>query len=561
MSPSYRITRLLAAALLLTLGSARLLPGPGAAAAAVTHVAGYQGEVDGFRSWYGSYGMGAIGTAWCIDHGIRAPDPAYRYVPDAVGDHSPPTRTALAWAFGRYGVAPDRVTSAALMLVAHDLMGARYPSGPLDVDQLFFPGMQGFGTDAAAVVERARLIKDDAVAHGHLLPPYALTIDAPAPTAGAEGRATVRLVDAHGSPVAGVEVRASAGAATLTGSTAAITDSDGVAGFGFVGALGPYRIDVVTDAPDLVLQAFASSTTPAQRVARAATVRLTAMAEGFGFGRGTLTITKRGDAAPFLPVTGARFEVYAVLGDAEVPNLVGDVALVIGPDGIAGPVELAEGRYVVREATPPPGYAPAGPWTIDVPPGGTIVLEVDDLAARSSLSLRKVDAVSGVAVAGAVLAVHRDDDLDGTYETAITEITTTLEPVAVADLLPGRYRVLEVAAPPGYQLATAPVDVVLDAAASVDVAVADRPVPTTTTTSTSTTTTSTTTMPDTTTTTAAVVVTTAGAAPAPLPPAAPVPRSLPHTGTDRVGLTATGTGAILLGASLRPRSRRYLTPV
>jgi hypothetical protein len=68
-------------------------------------------------------------------------------------------------------------------------------------------------------------------------------------------------------------------------------------------------------------------------------------------------------------------------------------------------------------------------------------------------------------------------------------------------------------------------------------------------------------MPGATTTTAAAVVTTAGAAPAPPPPAAPVPRSLPHTGADPVGLTATGTGAILLGASLRPRPRRYLTPV
>jgi hypothetical protein len=542
VSPLRRSAHLLAACTLVTVGVLRLLPTPEPAAAAVTHVAGYQGEVDGFGSWYGSYGMGALGTAWCIDHGSRAPDPAYGYAPTPVADHSQPTRTALAWILGRYGAQPDRVTSAALMLVAHDLMGARYPSGLLDVDRLSPAGLRGFGDDATAVADRARAIKADAVAHGHLVPPYSLTLEAAAPPPGTAGAAVARLRDGNGAGVAGIEVRAVAVGTSLSGSDAAVTAADGTATFGFTGALGPYRIEAAAEAPDLVLQAFASTTTRAQRVARAASVRVGAVVDLMGFGRGTLTILKRGDATPYLPIAGARFEVLAVMGDTEAPTLVGDAALVIGPDGRAGPVELIEGRYVVREATPPPGYEAAGPWTIDVPPGGEIVLEVDDIATRSALAVRKVDALTGAPVAGAVLAIHRDADGDGAYETAVAEVTSTAEPVVVGDLVPGRYRVTETAPPPGYLLTAEPVDVEVPAASTVEVVVADQPVPRPTTTTTTTTTAPTAPAPSTTPTTGTTA-----------PPSRPRTAPLPRTGVDPGGLAATGAGLVLLGSALRRR--------
>ena len=63
---------MLAASLLLGLA-------PTPAGAVVTPLHGYRATVDGFTSWYGSYGMAGLGTAWCIDHGIRAPDPAFAY--------------------------------------------------------------------------------------------------------------------------------------------------------------------------------------------------------------------------------------------------------------------------------------------------------------------------------------------------------------------------------------------------------------------------------------------------------------------------------------------------
>jgi uncharacterized surface anchored protein len=212
-----------------------------------------------------------------------------------------------------------------------------------------------------------------------------------------------------------------------------------------------------------------------------------------------------------------------------------------------------EGRYVVREATPPPGYEPAGPWTIDIPPGGAIVLEVDDVATRGSLSLRKLDAVTEEPVAGAALAVHSDRDGDGTYESAVAEVTSALEPVVVPDLVPGPYRVVELAAPPGYELRAEPIDVVVGPGAAVEVVVADQPFPTTTSTTTTTTVQETTTSSAPTT---SVPDATTSTAPATSPPVRQPRRALARTGVDPAGLGATGAGLVLLGTSIRPRQRR-----
>src|SRR4051794_13460327 len=51
--------------------------GPPLVLAQVVHETGYEATVLGWTSWYGSYGMGELGSGWCIDHGISAPDAAY----------------------------------------------------------------------------------------------------------------------------------------------------------------------------------------------------------------------------------------------------------------------------------------------------------------------------------------------------------------------------------------------------------------------------------------------------------------------------------------------------
>ena len=180
-------SRLVIALVLLTAGLAGLGHRPAPAGAVVQRVSGYRATVLGWSSWYGSYGLGADGTAWCIDHGIRAPDPALRYVRTTLTGVPAATQAAMAWAFGRHGTDPDRTTAAALMLVGHDLMGARYPYGRMDVDALTERSIAGFGADGPAVLARARAIRADAVAHSGLRGPWQLTVTAPRVAPGARG--------------------------------------------------------------------------------------------------------------------------------------------------------------------------------------------------------------------------------------------------------------------------------------------------------------------------------------------------------------------------------------
>lgn len=252
-----RIRRLggLAGLVLVVVG---LVPGARARAAdaVVVHQLGYQATVAGWTSWYGSYAMGAIGPAWCIDHGIAAPDPAYGYTPTTVADHDPATTRAMAWALGRYGPEADRPTAAALTLVLHDLAGAVYPQGRIDVDRMTVGGLAGFAGDEAAVLSRARQIKADAVAHAVLIPPLRATAtrDPGGPDV------VVRLTDRDGRPVAG---------ATLDGAAPGGRETD-VTGRGRIPipppATGPVAVDVTV--PDLTLAAWAPTRAAAQRVAR-----------------------------------------------------------------------------------------------------------------------------------------------------------------------------------------------------------------------------------------------------------------------------------------------------
>ena len=45
--------------------------------------------------------------------------------------------------------------------------------------------------------------------------------------------------------------------------------------------------------------------------------------------------------------------------------------------------------------------------------------------------------------------MHRDGDGDGVYETPIAEVISTTDPFAVGDVVPGHYRITEIAPPPG----------------------------------------------------------------------------------------------------------------
>jgi hypothetical protein len=413
------------------------------AEAAVTRLHGFQATVDGWTTWYGSYGMGPIGTAWCIDHGIRAPDPAFGYQPTELPGLDDDTRTAVAWAVTRHGQGTDPLTHAALMLALHDLMGARYPSGHLDVDRLGTDRMAGFAGHEGSVLARARWIKADALARRDLRGPLVLAVETTEIAPGGEATATARLTDAGGRPVAGIAVHLEVSGGELAASGRS-TSADGTATLP-LRATGPV-VEVTASAtvPALVPAAFAPSTTRAQRVVRPGQVELRTTARAEQPSAGRLEVRKQGDAEPHLPVTGARFEVrddeQAILG-----------RLTIGADGTTEAIELAPGRYRLHETRPPEGYEAGGPWTVDVVAGRTTTRTVTNRARRGALEVAKLDAVTGEPVAGARIEVRRaGPDGAGELGEVVAEITSGDAPIEVTDLLPGPHLVVEVEAPPGY---------------------------------------------------------------------------------------------------------------
>lgn len=426
------------AACLIVAAPLRLLAPPAPAAAEVEHGLGFEATVDGFRGWYGSYRLGDVGEVWCVDHGIPAPDAALEYEPATLDDRAPETRRAIAWAVGRHGPRTDRVGAAALMLVLHDLMGAAYPSGPLDVGRLGAERLSGFEGAEAEVLERARSIKADAVARAAVTAPLSLEIKVDEVPPTRTGVLRAALMDGGGMRVAGVTIHPAVTGAALSGEVDRVTPADGAVSWPFEAGPGQNRFALRADVPGIDLVSLRPTKGRAQRVARPSSVTVTAEAGYDAVVPRRLTILKRGDAEPALPVVGARFAVSGVEGE-----------LTVGPDGRTPPIELLPGHYTITETAPPAGYDAAGPWEVEVT-DADVLLEVNDRARRGHLRIEKVDAVTRKPLDGAVftVAADRDDDAS-TFETPIAEPS--------GPLLIGRYAVTEVAPPPEYRLQEAPV--------------------------------------------------------------------------------------------------------
>jgi LPXTG-motif cell wall-anchored protein len=221
--------------------------------------------------------MGPLGLAWCIDHGLSAPDPDYHYLPTALTNIPVETRTAMAWAVGRWGNGTDRITHAALMLVLHDLMGATYPYGPLEVDNLSVAGMAGFEGHERDVLNRARDIKADALRHRSLRGSLHLTLTLTPLTNHGDSvaRLTVRDDDHRGIP--GVVILLDGPGAGLPVS-AVRTNAAGEATVDMHPTMASAPVRAAALVPSLQLDAWRSSSTPAQRVVRPSLVSLTAQA-------------------------------------------------------------------------------------------------------------------------------------------------------------------------------------------------------------------------------------------------------------------------------------------
>ena len=322
---------------------------PSPATAAVTHLHGFRATVHGFSSWYGSYEMGPLGTAWCIDHGIRSPDPAFAYAAADLSAVAADTRAAMAWVVGAHGHGRDRITHAAVMLVLHDLMGARYPYGQLDVDQLTPRGLAGFEGQEAAVLERARLLKADGMLHRHLRGPVGITVTM---SATGDGAATVAVTvrDADGQPVAGVAVQVDAPSGRLA-SAGGTTEGDGTwRTTAHAGDL-PLTLSATATVPRLTLDAWAPTTRPAQRVARPALDQLSGTATLAAPPPTTTTTSTTLPPPTTTPTTAAPPTTIPSTTTSTAPTTTVPVAVVVAPTTMtstpAPPATVLSGPPVV----------------------------------------------------------------------------------------------------------------------------------------------------------------------------------------------------------------------
>ncbi len=173
---------------------------------------------------------------------------------------------------------------------------------------------------------------------------------------------------------------------------------------------------------------------------------------------GTLSIVKAGDDTPYYPLGGAVFDVLSG------PSVV--ATLTTASDGTTqatGPLDA--GQYTVREVEAPPGYSTAPEQTVEVVAGTNTVVSFtgaeEDHISPAALNLEKTDAETGAPLSGAVFDIAYDSANDGTFDSDLGTCTTDASGSCTAPgndgtgvLLPGRYRVTETAAPPGYGLST-----------------------------------------------------------------------------------------------------------
>ncbi len=119
----------------------------------------------------------------------------------------------------------------------------------------------------------------------------------------------------------------------------------------------------------------------------------------------------------------------------------------------------------MHEAVAPAGYSTAPDQSVTVTAGQNTVVSFsgseEDHAIPATLSIEKSDAETGAPLAGAIFDLAYDSTNDETFDEDLGFCTTLSTGSCVppgndgaAELLPGRYRVTETAAPPGYGVST-----------------------------------------------------------------------------------------------------------
>ncbi|MDQ2729027.1 MAG: SpaA isopeptide-forming pilin-related protein, partial [Actinomycetota bacterium] len=429
-------------------------------------------SVDGFAGVQGAYCTPPAFTAgtgaYCADHGLDYPAgvAGYGWVPSVAGTATPLTNqygraaspadvARLAWIYATWATTTDPARAVAIGVITHAVMGD-YPS--LGVGDLDPAHVVVVGGDPGAIVTDVGAMWH---ASGATAGPYAVQIDpGPGPfTVGGHYHGRVVLTGEGGGPEVGVPI--SLTGPTVTPATAATTGSDGTVGFTWSPTQPAVTLAARTGVPlpgsDVTVWQPATAPVPVQRVltagpgvAPATTVNLTANAPA------TLTLVKQSADPAWVPVgSGFSFDVAQPTGPGG--GWVTVASRQTGADGsIAAVTGLQAGTYRVTETAHPPAFQAGGPWTGVVAAGQNARLVLtDQVATRPVLVAKTGDNTAAQPIgAGVTFSVSSDADHRGSFATAEGSWTTGPGGTTTAhDLVPGRYQVAEVAAPPGYRLA------------------------------------------------------------------------------------------------------------
>lgn len=355
-------------------------------------------------------------------------------------------RNALAYAVWAYSSTTDPVTAAALALVVHGISGDDHAS----------PDIASMAMSNAAVKARAIQIAAEARAHAFWVSPnpWKVTITLQH-VSGDRWRATTTVTTAAGRPVADHRVGLVPYNVTESPGTehVARTDTAGRITTTWTTAdrTRPVVLDAQTAAPSYYSvwkgPNYASGSVPQRVITANGTIH-----RGHAQHRlptGQVQVLKTTDNPAYQPATGATFDVTTP------ESSVSRGTLTVGANGSSNVATLPVGTYVVTETAAPAGVTvDATPRRVAITEGTRATLTVTDaVERRAGVQLIKVDAVTGEPLAGARLLVEYDTDDDGTYESPIGTFTSDTTPVDVPSMKAGNYRITEVAAPPGYELA------------------------------------------------------------------------------------------------------------
>ena len=156
----------------------------------------------------------------------------------------------------------------------------------------------------------------------------------------------------------------------------------------------------------------------------------------------TASIFKSTDNPAYQNAEGAEFSLVL---NGQVQGV-----LTVQADSSTTPVQVAPGVYTVVETATPAWLEPVPDFKVILDPGATYEFDVENIARRDSLTIRKSDGDTGDPLSDAEFFLAFDSDDDRVFETELGTFQTVDGAVEVAELYEGWHRVTELAPPPTY---------------------------------------------------------------------------------------------------------------